>query len=86
MELAPDWICEVLSPATAKIDRADKMRHYAAAGVRHLWLVDPAATTLEIYRLDGGGWRLVQTHAGEEAIRAEPFDAVELELGSLWSR
>jgi Uma2 family endonuclease len=86
VELAPDWICEVLSPATAKIDRADKMPHYAAAGVRHLWLVDPVATTLEIYRLDGGGWRLVQTHAGEEAIRGEPFDAVELELGSLWSR
>jgi Uma2 family endonuclease len=86
VELAPDWICEVLSPATAKIDRADKMRHYAAAGVRHLWLVDPLATTLEIYRLDGGGWRLVQTHAGAEAIRGEPFDAVELDLGSLWSR
>jgi Uma2 family endonuclease len=85
-ELAPDWLCEVLSPATAKIDRASKMRHYASAGVRHLWLVDPIATTLEIYRLDGGGWRLVQTHAGQAAIRAEPFDAVELELGSLWSR
>jgi len=85
-ELAPDWLCEVLSPATAKIDRAGKMRHYAAAGVRHLWLVDPVATTLEIYRLDGEGWRLVQTHAGEATIRAEPFDAIELDLGSLWSR
>ena len=57
-----------------------------AAGVRHVWLVDPVATTLEIYRLDGEGWRLVQTHAGEVTIRAEPFDAVELDLGSLWSR
>jgi len=85
-ELAPDWLCEVLSPATAKIDRAGKMRHYAAAGVRHLWLVDPVATTLEIYRLDGEGWRLVQTHAGEATIRAEPFDVIELDLGSLWSR
>jgi len=62
------------------------MRHYAAAGVRHVWLVDPAATTLEIYRLDGEGWRLVQTHEGEAAIRPEPFDAVELDLGGLWRR
>ena len=62
------------------------MRHYAAAGVRHVWLVDPVATTLEIYRLDGEGWRLVQTHAGDVMIRPEPFDAVELDLGSLWSR
>ena len=85
-ELPPDWVCEVLSPGTAKIDRARKMRHYAAAGVRHVWLVDPMATTLEIYRLDGDGWRLVGTHAGEATIRPEPFDAVDFELGSLWSR
>ena len=86
LELPPDWLCEVLSPATARIDRADKMRHYAVAGVRNVWLVDPSATTLEIYRLDGETWRLVQTHAGKVAIRPEPFEAVELDLGSLWSR
>jgi len=86
LELSPDWLCEVLSPATAKIDRARKMSHYAAAGVRHVWLVDPVATTLEVYRLDGEGWRLVQTHAGDTTIRPEPFEAVELDLGSLWSR
>jgi Uma2 family endonuclease len=85
-ELAPEWVCEVLSPGTAKIDRARKMPHYAAAAVRHVWLVDPAATTLESYRLDGEGWRLVQTLAGEATVRAEPFDAIEFELGSLWSR
>jgi Uma2 family endonuclease len=85
-ELSPDWVCEVLSPATAKVDRAGKMRHYAAAQVRNVWLVDPAATTLEIYRLDGAGWRLLETHAGEAKVRVEPFDAVELDLASLWSR
>lgn len=85
-ELAPDWVCEVVSPGTAKVDRARKMRHYAAASVRHVWLVDPLATTLEIYRLDSEGWRLVETHAGDVTIRPEPFDAVELTLGSLWSR
>lgn len=85
-ELAPDWVCEVLSPSTAKVDRSRKMRHYATANVRHVWLVDPLVTTLEIYRLDGEGWRLVQTHAGDVTIRPEPFDAVELHLDRLWSR
>ena len=80
-ELAPDWVCEVLSPATAKVIRAGKMRQYAAAEVRHVWLVDPSATTLEVYRLDGAGWRLLETHAGEAKVRPEPFDAVELDLG-----
>jgi len=85
-ELAPDWICEVLSPATATIDRSRKMRHYADAGVGHLWLVDPRVKTIEVYRLDGSGWRVVETYAGEVGVRAEPFDAIELDLGSLWSR
>ena len=85
-ELPPDWVCEVLSPGTAKIDRARKMRHYAAAGVRHVWLVDPVSTTVEVYRLDGEGWRLVQTYEGEATIFPEPFEVVAFDLGSLWSR
>lgn len=85
-ELPPDWLCEVLSPATARIDRSRKMRHYARAGVRHVWLVDPIATTLEVYRLDGDGWRLVDTYDGDAKVRPEPFDAIELELVNLWSR
>ena len=85
-ELAPDWLCEVLSPSTAALDRGAKMRHYARAGVRHLWLVDPAARTLEIFRLDGDAWRLVTTEQGDVNIRAEPFDAIEIDLAALWAR
>jgi Uma2 family endonuclease len=84
--LAPDWLCEVLSPSTAALDRAKKLRHYARAGVGYVWLVDPAPKTLEIFRLDGGGWRLVATHEGEEVIHAAPFDALGLELARLWAR
>ncbi|HEY4119509.1 MAG TPA: Uma2 family endonuclease [Byssovorax sp.] len=39
--LAPDWVCEILSPSTEKHDRGKKMRHYAKAGIGHLWLVHP---------------------------------------------
>jgi Uma2 family endonuclease len=85
-ELPPDWLCEVLSPSTARIDRAKKMRHYAKAKVRHIWLADPLAMTLEVYRLEAGGWLLIDTHAGDAKVRAEPFDAVELDLAALWAR
>lgn len=85
-ELFPDWVCEVLSPATATIDRTRKMRHYADAGVRHLWLVDPRLKTIEVYRLEAGSWRVVDTYAGDAPVRAEPFEAIELDLASLWSR
>jgi Uma2 family endonuclease len=82
--LAPDWICEVLSPSTAQFDRAKKLRVYADHGVAHAWLVDPIARTLEVLRLEHGRWSLLDTHAGSTAVRAEPFEAIELDLGALW--
>jgi Uma2 family endonuclease len=84
MTLAPDWVCEVLSPATVRLDRALKMPIYAREGVAHLWLVDPIARTLEVYRLTAEGWLLVGVHEGAAKVRAEPFDAVELDLAPLW--
>jgi Uma2 family endonuclease len=84
--LEPDWVCEVLSPRTEATDRADKMPFYARAGVRHAWLVDPVLFTLEVFRLDAGGWRLVTVQRGAAKVRLEPFDAVELDLGWLWER
>lgn len=85
-ELPPDWACEVLSPSTHTIDRIEKMRIYARERVGWLWLVDPLVRTLEIFRLADGKWTVHDSHQGEVAVRAEPFDAVELDLGALWER
>jgi Uma2 family endonuclease len=82
--LAPDWVCEVLSPSTTAWDRASKLPVYAREGVRHVWLVDPELRTLEVFRLDGAHYTLVVTHAGKPHVRAEPFEAFELELAYLW--
>jgi Uma2 family endonuclease len=81
---APDWACEVVSPATAGIDRVRKMRIYARESVGHLWLADPLARTLEVYRLQNGQWVVASTHGGSESVRAEPFAAVELDLARWW--
>ena len=84
IELAPDWICEVISPSTGGLDRIRKMRLYAKAGVRHAWLLDPLQRTLEVFRLERGAWLAVQAWVGNEHVRAEPFDAIELELEAFW--
>ncbi len=83
-ELAPDWLCEVISPSTASLDRTRKLAAYARAGVPHVWLVDPLARTLEVLRLEAGRWTIVASHAGNETVRAEPFGEVELALADLW--
>jgi Uma2 family endonuclease len=55
--LAPDWVCEVISPSTAALDRVKKLSIHAREGVRHAWLVDPIGRTLEVLRLDAGDGR-----------------------------
>lgn len=82
--LAPDWVCEVLSPSTARIDRIKKLPVYAREGVGHVWLIDPGLQTLEVFRLEGQKWLLALTAGGDEVVRAEPFDAIELALAGLW--
>lgn len=82
--LAPDWVCEVVSVGTERLDRARKMPIYARERIPHLWLVNPLSRTLEVYRLTEGLWLLVGTHEGATRVRAEPFDAIELDLGPLW--
>ncbi|QRN98226.1 Uma2 family endonuclease [Archangium violaceum] len=84
-DLAPDWVCEVLSERTRSRDKGQKMRIYAREGVRHVWHVDPLARTLDIFRLMEGQWLLVHAFAGEETVRAEPFEAIDLELALVWS-
>jgi len=81
---APDWACEIISRRTARIDRGHKMRIYAREGVAHLWIVDPLARTIEVYRLEDGHWVVAATHGGDGPIRAEPFDAVELDTARWW--
>lgn len=83
--LAPDWICEVLSPSTEVIDRGAKLRIYAREAVAHAWLVDPLRQTLEVLTLERGRWHSLSTHEGSAVVRAEPFAALELELGALWA-
>lgn len=84
MQIAPDWICEILSPSTARHDRVRKLPIYAEHEVRHAWLIDPALRTLEVLRLEAGAWMIVSAHEEDEKVRAAPFEAVEVDLAPLW--
>jgi Uma2 family endonuclease len=85
MMVIPDWICEVLSPSTEADDRGPRMDLFRRAFVRHVWLIGWMARTLEVYRNDPAGWLRVATFTGDGRVRAEPFDAIELDLAQLWS-
>ena len=82
--IRPDWVCEILSPSTARHDRNAKARIYHEAGVTWRWLVDPDARTVEAYRREGAFWVLLRTWEDQDKARIEPFDAVELDLSAWW--
>jgi Uma2 family endonuclease len=83
-DLAPDWVCEILSPGTRRFDLTDKRALYGRNGVAHLWLVDPDARTLEAFTLDAGRWTLAAAFQDGDDIRAAPFEALTFPLGALW--
>ncbi|MFT3774175.1 MAG: Uma2 family endonuclease [Minicystis sp.] len=84
-DVAPDWVCEVISPRTERTDRSKKMRIYRREGVRHIWLLTPLSQTLEVYRLENRNWILLETYEGDAKVRPEPFEAVQLDLSTLWA-
>lgn len=84
-ELAPDWGCETVSPATGTLDRVRKMPVYAREGVQFASLLEPIRRTLEVFELHGQQWRTVGTWEGNVKVRAVHFDAIELDLSSLWA-
>ena len=82
--LAPDWVCEVLSPSTRKFDLGDKSAVYARAGVGYIWFVDPIARSLEANVLRDGKWVEIATLHDDETVSLPPFEEISFNLGDLW--
>ncbi len=83
-EIAPNWVCEILSPSTRNIDLTVKRDVYAREGVSHLWFVDPDIRTLEAFALHNGQWTLIASLGNDQPVSVPPFDAISFSLGALW--
>ncbi len=84
LEIAPDWVCEILSPSTERFDRTDKLAIYAAFGVGHCWYVDPQLRTLEVFSRQGDKWLLAATFKDADPVTAPPFEVHTFTLDVLW--
>ncbi len=84
ISVAPDWVCEILSPGTFRSDKVKKMPLYADHGVSHIWLIDPVAMAADAFRLESGRWSLLGSFAENDKVRVEPFQEIEISLGDLW--
>lgn len=84
LTITPDWVCEILSPSTARTDKVRKMPLYARYSVPYAWLLDPIGRTLEVFGLESGKWTVLGSFGGDDTARAEPFQEAAIELGNLW--
>ena len=84
VQTRPDWVCEILSPSNERRDLVDKMRVLKESGVGHYWIVNPEERILVVHRLDERGWVVVLSVGDGDTIRAEPFETVELRVGTLF--
>ena len=82
--LAPDWVCEVLSPSTRTLDLGGKRAVYARERVSYLWLVDPDAQSLEAFALRNTEWGLIDTLFDDTLVSLPPFEAISFNLSDLW--
>ena len=84
IEIAPDWLCEILSDSTERYDRNQKREIYGAIGVQYLWLLDPRVKLLECFQRVANNWLLSATFSDHASVKAPPFDAIEFDLSDLW--
>lgn len=87
--LAPDWVCEALSPSTERWDKGEKRRIYAHYGVPYLWHIDARVHSLETFErpaapADDESWLLTGTFFDRDEVRAAPFEALGFPLELLW--
>jgi Uma2 family endonuclease len=82
MRGAPDWVVEVLSPATAAHDQTIKLAAYERARVPEVWLVHPVDRILTIYRDGAAGFSrpMISELRGRSAVEAVPGLAIDWDL------
>ena len=83
--LSPDWVCEVLSPSTARYDKISKLKIYEENKIPYYWIVDPLNRVLEIFELDQKNYKLVSVFDQNSLVKAPSFEELEFNLGSLWA-
>lgn len=84
IDIAPDWLCEILSPSTARHDRIIKMPKYAEFKIPYVWLIDPLAKTLEVFILKNEVWTMGMGFSNSDIVKAPPFEQHAFNLSYLW--
>jgi Uma2 family endonuclease len=70
---APDFVVEILSPRTARIDLDPKRKAYARFGVRELWIIDPDKLRITVYEFEKDPDHPTKVQGADGAIESPLF-------------
>ena len=77
---APDWVIEIVSPGSRRMDYYTKLFKYRTAGVREYWIVDPEKSRVTVYSFESDD---TAEYAFSEAVKAGIYDDLEIDFSSI---
>ena len=84
VRIAPDWACEVLSPASVGFDFGVKREFYRTIGVSWYWIIDTNAQLILVFERKDGVWVLRAGVTNEEKVRLPPFEEIDIPVKRMW--
>ena len=77
---APDWVIEVVSPGSQRIDYMIKLFKYRTAGVREYWIVDKTKNRIMVYNFEGND---IKEYTFSDSVKAGIYPDFEIDFRSL---
>ena len=77
---APDWIIEIVSPGSRKMDYFTKLFKYRTAGVREYWIVDPIKNFVIVYNFDKSD---SEQYTFADTIKAGIYDDLYIDFSTI---
>lgn len=85
-EGTPDFVVEILSPKTARLDRDNKRRVYANTGVQELWITAPEPQTIEVFLFQENATTPAITHHAQAYFTSALFPGLEFDAAKIFAR
>lgn len=77
---APDWIIEIVSPSSRRMDYMIKLFKYRTAGVREYWVVDPDKNRITVYNFET---ETPEEYSFADSVKAGIYDDLSIDFSNV---
>lgn len=77
---SPDWIIEIVSPSSKRMDHCIKLFKYRTAGVREYWVVDSEKNSITVYNFQSGD---TYTYTFSDSVKVGIYDDLNIDFSKI---